>query len=94
MSRLSDDFCGGASWRGNYGAYTGYRANLLQNARYQASLTGARVTLRGERVHFRAADGRTCVVWFPPEGRVNDLDITDMKDAILTITGAPAFTLK
>jgi hypothetical protein len=73
--------------------YTGYKANLLQNARYQMSQTKGSVRVRDERVYFTNAQGRTCVVWFPVESRVRDLEIADMKEAIQEMSGHPAFTL-
>ncbi len=73
--------------------YTGYKANLLQNARYQMQQTGGKVIVCREQVKFYAKDGRSCVVWFPVESRVKDLEIADLKDAIQEMSGHAAFTL-
>jgi hypothetical protein len=73
--------------------YTGYKANLLQNARHQVSKAGGKVTVRKEHIKFELADGRTFVVWYPVESRVHDLEIADLKEAILEASGSPAFTL-
>jgi hypothetical protein len=73
--------------------YTGYKANLLQNARYQMAQTNGSLRVRDERVYFTNSDGRTCVVWFPVASRVRDLEIADMKEAIREMSGHAAFTL-
>lgn len=73
--------------------HVGYKANLLQNARYQMSQSGGKIVLKGEHVYFLKAD-RSCVVWFPFESRVHDLEIQDMKDAITEMSGHAPFTLK
>ena len=73
--------------------YAGYKANLLQNARYQMSQVGGRVIVRNEHVKFYAHDGRTCTVWFPVESRVRDLEIADLKEAITEMSGHAPFTL-
>lgn len=77
--------------------HSGYKANLLQNARYQMAATGGRLVVRGNgnktRVSFYAKDGRECIVWFPTEPRVKDLEIADLKEAIREMSGHNAFTL-
>lgn len=78
-------------------AKNGYKENLLQNAKYQMALAGGKVSLRGTGVNrhviFNTPDGRKLVVWYPTESRVRDLEITDMKEAILECTGHAAFTM-
>jgi len=72
---------------------SGYKANLLQNAKYQVGQTGGKVTVRREHVRFTRKDGQSCVVWYPVDSRVKDLEIVDMKEAILWASGKPAFVL-
>lgn len=74
--------------------HSGYKANLLQNARFQMAASGGSLRLRDERVYFTAKDGRLCVVWFPVESRVRDLEIVDMKEAIAEMSGHSAFSLR
>lgn len=74
--------------------HEGYKANLLQNARYQVSKAGGTVTLRGEHVYFHRKDNSRCVVWYPVESRVHDLEIADMKEAIEWASGHAPFTLR
>ena len=70
---------------------TCYKENLLQNCRYVMGKHGGKLIVRGERndrkVSFIGKDGKTCVVWFPFEPRVRDIEIDDMKDALYWITG-------
>lgn len=77
--------------------HTGYRANLLLSASYLMRETGGYLAVRGHgndtHVSFYTKDDRSCVVWFPTEGRVKDLDIADMKDAIREMSGHAPFTL-
>lgn len=73
--------------------YEGFKANLLQNARFQMQQTGGKIRVANQHVTFFAANGRKCVVWFPFDSRVHDLEIADLKDAIREMSGHAAFTL-
>ena len=74
-----------------------YKENLLQNARYQMSQMGGKVMVRGKgndrTAYFTRADGHRCTVWYPMEGRVNDLEIADMKEVIEIMSGQKAFSM-
>ena len=73
---------------------TQYKENLIINARYQMKMTGGKckVTGKGPARYVILEDriGRKCTVWFPEERRVKDLEIEDMKDAILEMSGKEA----
>ena len=77
--------------------YKQYKETLLGNARYQCKKTGAKLRVRGQgidrKVVLTAQDGRSCVVWYPTEARVHDLEIDDLKEAIKYITGHEVFSL-
>ena len=74
---------------------SGYKVNLLKNARFQMKRSGGRIAVRGSgvdrTVSFYTADGRSCVVWFPTESRVNAIEEKDIKDAIEYMSGFKAF---
>ena len=71
--------------------YTGYKLNLLINARHQMKRIGGTVRVRNQRVQIRTKDGRYCEVWYPIEPRVRDLEIDDLKDAVTELSGSRPF---
>lgn len=75
----------------------GYKANLLQNARFQMAQVGGSLVLMGRgnnrQAIFRSADGRSCTVWFPVGSRVQDAELRDLENAIEFMSGRPAFSM-
>ena len=76
---------------------TQFKNNLITNARHQMQMSGGkcRVTGKGPARYVILEDrnGRKCTVWFPEERRVKDLEIEDMKEAILEMSGHVAFSM-
>lgn len=72
-----------------------YKENLLQNVRYTAkTLHGqCRVSSEGNQRHVTliAMNGQSCVVWFPIDARVHNLEIADLKEAVKWIFGVEPF---
>lgn len=67
-----------------------YKENLLVNAKYEAKKRGVRVVKRGlggmRHICFYFPSGRKLEVWYPEgNGRVNDNEIYDLKEAIVAI---------
>lgn len=76
---------------------TSYKENLLINAKHQMRLIGGTCRISGtgdcRMVRFDHPTKGTCQVWFPESGRVNNLEINDLKEAVTAMSGYPPFTL-
>ena len=74
-----------------------YKENLLQNVRYTAKQINGqvRVSWTGNKRHvsLQAMDGRSCVVWYPLESRVHDIEIADLKEACQSIFNLAPFSI-
>ena len=74
-----------------------YKENLLKNAKFQVKKAGGKVIVRGffneRKVSFYGNNGQNCVVWYPRERRVKDLDIQDLKEAIKEFSGFEPFQM-
>lgn len=71
-----------------------YKENLLQYAKYIVDRIGGKIRVRGSGNNRKVAfytKRSNCVVWFPVDSRVNNLEIADMKEAIKFATGFDAF---
>ena len=72
-----------------------FKENLLQNVRYTAkTLHGqCRVSYEGNRRHVKltAMSGQSCVVWYPIEARVHDVEVVDLKEAVRWTFGVEPF---